>query len=206
MKLQHHFVKQIKLADLAPTQMAIGYLEVHAKQEEWNDLPEQERRQQMDKHWFPAVIGPGKRYYIVDHHHTAMALMKVGEKNALVIAKHDWSHLDPAIFWKAMEFRHFAHPYDAKGRRAPFDKMPKYVSDLLDDPFRGLVSMAQKAGALASELPPLGEFLWADYFRHHISPKELRQGGEQAAVVRALELAKLQQAKYLPGWAGNSDY
>ncbi len=206
MKLQHHFVRKVKLSDLVPTQVAIGYLEVRAKQQEWNSLDKQERQQQMDKHWFPAVIGPGQRYYIVDHHHTAMALQKVGEKFALVIAKHDWSALDCAIFWKTMEFHHFAHPYDAKGKRIPFKKMPQRVSELSDDPFRGLVSVAQKAGAVASELPSLAQFLWADYFRKNISSKELRMGAAQAAVVKALELAKLQQASYLPGWSGNSDY
>ncbi len=48
---------------------------------------------------------------------------------------------------------------------------------------------------------PFSEFLWADFLRRRISRKRVVSAFE-AAVVKALDLARGQEASYLPGWCG----
>jgi hypothetical protein len=45
------------------------------------------------------------------------------------------------------------------------------------------------------------EFLWADFLRRRIKRK-LLDDDFSAALVRALKLAKSNEADYLPGWCG----
>ena len=93
----HHHIVQAKLADLIPTQGAIGYVEVDQKRAEWQRLSKKLRQALIARHWFPSVIGPEGRYYIVDHHHLGMALHKEGQKTAQLTVLKDLSWLGRKI-------------------------------------------------------------------------------------------------------------
>jgi MFS superfamily sulfate permease-like transporter len=56
--------------------MSVGYAEVTAKRREWAALGHKARRAILEHQVFPAVRGPGGRYYIIDHHHLALALIE----------------------------------------------------------------------------------------------------------------------------------
>jgi hypothetical protein len=195
----HHHTIQAKLADLLPTQGAIGYMEVSQKRAEWQRLSKKMRKALIAQHWFPSVLGPQGRYYIVDHHHLGMALHEEGQETVLLTVLKDLSWLDVDTFWRVMEFHQWAHPYSETGKRISFHQLPSQVSALKDDPYRSLAGLARKAGAFAKDVTPFSEFLWADYFRPRVKKQQLLNAMDDA-VALALALARHPQASYLPGF------
>ena len=118
---------------------------------------------------FPAVIGPGGEYFIIDHHHLGIALIEQGVKDGYVAVLDDLSWLELPVFWRTMEFRSWSHPYDRRGRRCDYREMPRRLKDLQDDPYRSLAGLVRRAGGYAKDEAPFVEFLWADYFRPRVS-------------------------------------
>jgi hypothetical protein len=203
MRPLHHHVIPAELSDLLPTQGAIGYVEVSQKRAEWQRLSSKKRKTLIAQHWFPSILGPEGRYYIVDHHHLGMALHEEGQSTVQLTVLKDYSSLDHDTFWRVMEFHQWAHPYDEAGKRIGFHQLPNSVSKLKDDPYRSLAGLTRRAGGYAKDITPYSEFLWADYFRKRIKKQRIRQSMD-VAVGLALELAKHPEAGYLPGWVGKS--
>lgn len=198
--VHHHLVVQ-DLAALRPTQAAVGMHEVQHKRQEWRALKKSERKALIESHWFPSVLGPGNRYFIVDHHHLGMALHLEGQPQVQVTVLRDLSWLDLDTFWRTMEFSQLAHPYGADGRRMAFSKLPKSIDQLKDDPYRSLAGLLRQQGGYAKVDVPFSEFLWADYLRQHFKKSEV-QDLTKPVLAKALKLAKLASARYLPGWCG----
>ncbi len=196
----HHFITA-QVHELRPTQVAVGFCEVVKKQEEWRQLDSKERKQLINNHWFPSVMGPGQHYFIVDHHHLGLALHHEGAEQVNLTVLKDLSWLAPNVFWKLMEFHQWVHPYDENGKRIEFDQIPKSISELKDDLYRGLAGEVRKSGGFAKDVTPYSEFLWADYYRTKLSVKTLKKDWHKA-VTHAFELAKSEEARYLPGWCG----
>jgi len=73
--------------------------------------------------------------------------------------------------------------------------------DLVDDPFRSLAGELRRAGGYAKDTTPFSEFLWADFMRRRMKRKSV-EGDFGHALEKALELAKSEEANYLPGWCG----
>ena len=195
----HHLV-ETRLSDLRPTQMTFGRSEVELKLAEWRGLKRGERERRLAHSWFPAVLGPKGRCYIIDHHHLGIALLEQDVPTAWVAILDDLSWLDRDPFWRTMEFRRWAHPYDERGRRRDFDEIPKRLKDLHDDPYRGLAGLTRRRGGFAKDITPYSEFLWADYFRQRI-PANLVDRAPGRAVSEAMRLARGRDARYLPGWS-----
>ena len=196
----HHFV-DARLLDLHPTQMTAGFAEVALKRREWDGLSKKDRRQLLASHWFPAVLGPRGRSYIVDHHHLGLALHAEGVASVKLMVLDDLSYLAPTIFWRVMEQRNWVHPFDATGKRRPYTDIPANITDLVDDPHRSLAGMLRSAGGFAKDTSPFAEFLWADYLRPHIPRAQIRKKMD-VALREAQGLAKSPLARYLPGWSG----
>ena len=100
-----------------------------------------------------------------------------------------------------MDNRNWLHPFDADGRRHPVDDLPRRIGKLTDDPYRSLAGALRRAGGYAKDDTPYSEFLWADFLRRRIKPGLLADNFD-AAVERALKIARQRDAAYLPGWAG----
>jgi hypothetical protein len=196
----HHFV-EAQLLDLHPTQMTAGFAEVALKRREWAGLSKKARKELLSSHWFPAVLGPRGRSYIVDHHHLGLALLEEGVERVKLMVLDDFSYLVPAIFWRVMEQRNWVHPFDATGKRQPYTDIPARIPDLVDDPHRSLAGLLRSAGGFAKDASPFAEFLWADYLRPHISRGQIRKAID-VALREAQGLAKSPLARYLPGWSG----
>ena len=196
----HHFV-DAKLLDLHPTQMTAGFAEVALKRREWAALSKKDRKQLLASHWFPSVLGPRGRSYIVDHHHLGLALLEEGVEHVKLMVLEDLSYLAPAIFWRVMEQRNWVHPFDENGKRQPYTDIPARITDLVDDPHRSLAGMLRSAGGFAKDTSPFAEFLWADYLRPHIPRGQIRKALD-VALREAQGLAKSPLARYLPGWSG----
>jgi hypothetical protein len=116
----------------------------------------------------------------------------------------DYSWLDADRFWRVMDFHQLAHPYDENGNRLTFADIPKNVTELRNDPYRSLAGFVRSSGGYAKDSTPFTEFLWADYFRPLISIEDINQDLENT-INRAHEMARSQDARYLPGWIGRPD-
>jgi hypothetical protein len=191
----------VAIDDLRPTQMTVGFREVAEKRREWRERSSDKAGKYLGTHMVPAVLGPKGRYYLVDHHHLALALLEEKQTEVLVTVIADLSALPKATFWTYMDNRAWCHPYDAAGKRRDFDDIPKRVSDLADDPYRSLSGELRRAGGFAKDTTPFSEFLWADFLRPRVRAKQISERFS-AAIEKALAFAKSHEAAYLPGWCG----
>jgi hypothetical protein len=200
--LHHHLLSE-PLARLRPTQMTVGLAEVAIKRQEWAALNHKERHETLQQQVFPAVLGLEQRYYIIDHHHLGLALIEERVDRVWIAVQDDLSWLTPEVFWRTMEFRAWAHPFDSRGRRRDCREIPRHLTQLRDDPYRSLASRVHEAGGYAKSAAPYAEFLWADFFRAHVGTAQLRR--QSGVAVRAgVKFARSAAARYLPGWSGRT--
>jgi hypothetical protein len=193
----------VRLAQIRPTQFTVGYVEVSVKAAEWARLPKKKRKADLESHVFPAVLGPGRDYFIIDHHHLGIALIEEGVTEVSVAVLDDLSWLEAAVFWRTMEFRSWSHPFDRRGRRRDYREMPRRLKDMQDDPYRSLAGLVRRAGGYAKDQAPFVEFLWADFFRPRVTARLIKREPRRATHL-GLRLARSNDARYLPGWVGNA--
>ncbi len=201
MSKREPILNPIPILSLRPTQLTVGMREVHEKQKRWREHKPKKRAELLGRHMIPVVLGPGDRHYVIDHHHLARALHEEGVKDVLVTVVADLGMVDPKSFWTVMDGHRWVYPYDAKGVRHDYRKLPKTVAELSDDPFRSLAGELRRVGGFAKDTTPFSEFLWADFLRNRMSRKGI-EADFSKAMEKALELAKSQDAIYLPGWCG----
>lgn len=194
----------IAIAELRPTQVSIGMREVAEKREEWRNLGREKKARFLGRHMIPVVLGPKDGHYIIDHHHLARALQEEGVKEVMVTLVDDLSFLNRETFWTVLDHRRWVHAYDANGHRCPFEDIPKSVAKLKDDPCRSMAGALRRVGGFAKDTELFGEFLWADFVRRKLGRKTIIKDFD-AALKKALVLAKSPEAKYLPGWSGPSE-
>ena len=194
-------VHPVHILDLRPTQMTVGMREVKEKRKRFREQKAKKQSELLGKHMIPVVVGPDKRFYVVDHHHLARALHEEGIEDILVTVIGDLRMVERDAFWGVMDNKRWVYPYDTKGERRPFKDLPKSVSDLKDDPFRSLAGELRRAGGFAKDTTPFSEFLWADFLRR-LLPRKTVEDNFAKAMEKALEFAKSKNAIYLPGWCG----
>lgn len=185
--------------DLRPTQMTVGMREVTLKRKSWRERDPKTLVDFLGSHMVPVIVGPGQQRFLIDHHHLARALHDEGVKSVFVTVVADFHKLDSASFWNMMDYHGWTHPFDAKGRRRDYADLPKTIDGLKDDPYRALAGELRAAGGYAKDSTPYSEFVWADFLRLRIKPKTIAANFE-AALANAYELAKSEEASYLPGW------
>ena len=189
----------LPVLELRPTQMTLGLREVAHKRRQWRDADSDKRIQLLRSHIIPAVLGPKGRHYIVDHHHFARALLEEKASVAGVYVIADLSTLPKDEFWTFLDNNSWCHAYDAKGRRRELDDIPNKLIELADDPYRSLVAELIRAGGCAKSDAPFFEFLWADFLRRRIGQTLVEKEFDEALQV-AVDLARGEKAKSLPGW------
>lgn len=193
----------VRIDDLRPTQMTVGFGEVSEKQKRWLEKSASGEAAFLGRHMVPAVSGPKNRTYVIDNHHLCRALMEAGEAEVLVNIVADLSRLSKAEFWTFLDNRGWCHPYDRDGERRDFKAIPKSIGDMVDDPYRSLAGELRRAGGFAKETTPFSEFIWADFLRRRVA-LDLVQEHFGAALTEALRLSKDPVAAHLPGWCGPS--
>ncbi|MBV9260191.1 MAG: chromosome partitioning protein ParB [Pseudolabrys sp.] len=196
--------KPVRVTELRPTQMTVGMREVKEKRKDLRGRGGKDVRRFLGAHMIPVVLGPDKRCYLVDHHHLALALHDEGLRDVLVTVIGDLSMVRRSEFWTVMDHHGWVYPYDVQGRRRDFNRLPKTVSRLKDDPYRSVAGALRRAGGFAKNTTPFSEFLWADFFRGRIKSAVVRRDFDRA-MKKAMKLAKSKDARYLPGWCGPTD-
>jgi hypothetical protein len=197
-------LRTVAIADLRPTQMTVGLREVAAKQAQWQAEGAGRQADFLGTHMIPAVKGPKGRYYVIDHHHLCRALLDAGQTEIAVTEVADLSRLEKAPFFVYLDNRGWLHPYDAEGIRRGWEKLPKAIADLADDPYRSLAGALRRRGGFAKDITPFSEFIWADFLRRTVVYDSLDKHFD-AALDKAFKLAKSRDADFLPGWCGPSE-
>ena len=200
------YMYKVPLADLLPTQFAVSKREVAVRlktiegKDEDGDIKKYKK-----KKVGLAVVGPGGKLYLVDGHHFASALFAYEHNKMYVEIEADLSDLSPAAFWKKMKANHWVYLKDHKGKPIDVSELPKEISALKDDPYRGVAWMVRKCGGYKELDVPFQEFEWAEFFREHLTIAVNASDATWEKVVRqALELAASDEASHLAGWTGRS--
>lgn len=191
----------VALSALRPTQMTVGMAEVMRKRKLWREHIERDGPDFLGQHMIPAVIGPKRIYWLIDHHHLARALFDEGVVHVFVSVIADLSHLKRNAFLTFMDNRNWLHLFDSKGERRGYDALPRKIKHIVDDPYRSLAGEVRRAGGYAKTETPYAEFLWADFFRGAIDQKEIAKDAGKA-IAKALHLARGKKARHLPGFSG----
>jgi hypothetical protein len=194
-------IQPVAITALRPTQMTVGMREVKAKRKSWREHPDRKKADFLGKHLIPVIWGPKAQYYVIDHHHLALALHQEGVKEIATTVVADLRRLPREAFWVYLDNSGWLHPFDERGRRRAYRDLPPKLSAMVDDPFRSLAGELRRSGGFAKDTAPFSEFLWADFLRRRIKLRFLRNDFSEA-LVHALKLAKSGEADFLPGWCG----
>lgn len=192
-------ILESEIRQLRPTQLTVGMIEVRDKIKHLAALKPKDARDFMQAHPMPAVIGPGGRHYITDHHHLGRAAIEAGVDSGFFLIEADLSTHGMDGFWREMDRNLWVHPLDENGVRHHYAAIPADLKNLVDDPYRSLAAFVRYAGGYDKTPSPFAEFIWADFFRRMIPIEDVRADFE-AAVSAALPLAKSHTAAGLPGF------
>jgi hypothetical protein len=203
MTIRDPILHPVEVVDLRPTQMTVGLREVGEKRRVWRERAERDGPEFLGQHMIPVLKGPRGQPYVIDHHHLARALLDEGVTHVAVTVVADLSSLAKDEFWVFCDNRGWVHPFDAEGQRRTYADIPKRISAMADDPFRSLAGELRRAGGFSKETTPFSEFMWADYLRRRMKRK-LVEDDFEAAIAKALKLAKARPAEHLPGWSGRA--
>lgn len=199
--LREPVLESVAIAHLRPTQITVGMREVDAMRKRWRARSAKKESAFLGRHLVPVVLGPKERHYIIDHHHLCRALHDEHVKEVLVTVVTKLNKLDRDQFWVVLDNKRWMHPFDGKGQRRSYEDIPESVGDMIDDPFRSLSGELRRVGGFAKDTTPFSEFLWADFLRRRLTRKSVKEDFNRA-LEKALQLAKSEDASYLPGWCG----
>jgi len=175
--------------------------EVQEKRKSWRVHGEKKKLDFLKRHAVPVILGFKEQLYIIDHHHLARALHDEGVKDVLVLVVRDLSSISEKSFWTFLDHHDWVYPYDERGDRCDYKKIPRSVAELKDDPYRSLAGELRRIGGFAKDTTPFSEFLWADFLREPIGKASVKNQ-YKSAIKKAYKLAKSSKANYLPGWCG----
>jgi hypothetical protein len=192
-----------KVLDLRPTQFAVGMLEVEEKIKLARRYDKKQIREFIDDNPIPVVVGPRVDLYIVDHHHFLAVCYHIGIKKVRVhvVRKLSKKRMTYSQFWKWMFKNRNAYPYCQFGegpRKALY--LPKDIRGLADDPYRSLAWFVRKAGGFDNSERNFAEFKWANFFREKRLLDREGLAGMSRALVKAVSLAQMPEARRLPGF------
>ncbi len=189
---------------LYPTQDSFGSLSIGYKvdhiENAWNNGNFEEY---LDKKIVPSILGPKNKIYILDRHHTAIAISKANipknKKQLKIEVIHDWSHLTIEEFEQKMVSSHFLWIDE----NSTFKTLPKRLKDLADNPYRSLAWKVRKMGGFKKVKKPFLEFYWSDFFKHNgIKLTSSKESEILKVLPEAMSLASSTKAKNNPGYIG----
>jgi hypothetical protein len=193
----------IEIPKLHPTQFTVGMHQIRYK---INQIEEKYRNGNLHDYFMqktsPTIIGPGNQYYIVDRHHTALALwmakIPLELKKLLICLKEDMSHLSHNEFEKYMIENKHCYLNNGKNK---FSELPLDVNGLKDDPYRSFSWIIRKLGGYEKSSVSYSEFYWANFFRKHkLYTTDPDSPMGKIIIKEAMELCRSEKAKLLPGY------
>ncbi len=190
---------QASIKSLHPTQLTIGLIEVEAKRKQLAALSPKDQQEFLESHPMPAVVGPGGRLYITDHHHLARAALEAGVTGGYFAVEADFGSHGLEEFWRKMDENSWVHPLDQNGVRHRYASIPDLLTQLIDDVYRSLAGFVREAGGYEKTPTAFAEFIWADFFRRNVAIEDVN-ADFHVAVRYAQHLARSRLAKGIPGF------
>jgi hypothetical protein len=165
------------VADLHPTQLTVGMLEVkHLGKKLLQELQQDMAR---PDHEAKIVIASDGGFYLTDGHHHALAIYNKESRanTTCIVTENDYNTNDQSLlssspnFWYIMESRKHARLYDENGHRGI---PPQTLGGLRDDKYRTLSSwikdwLKDNCGIMMPG--DYAQFQWADIIRANDSAK-----------------------------------
>jgi len=155
---------------MRPTQPEVGMAEVDEKIKEYQELSSKDLSKIKVKKISPVIIGPDGQFYLIDRHHTNLALWSAGEKDVVVQIQENWSDVGEGksleermkLFWDQMENHDPKYCYLKLQNGKTVDPLsPSFPKDLKqcgNNPDRALVGKLIDEGVLEKVDIPYSEF------------------------------------------------
>ncbi len=194
-------MKKPNLLDLRPTQFALGRKEIEFKLEKMSGFTEKQLEQYCKDHVIPVVKGPGKQFYMIDHHHFARACWELKVELYEIQVIKDLSQKSENEFWNVMTQKGWVYPYDqfGMGPHSPLT-LPSDIRCLADDPYRSLVWAVLEKGWILKHDLPFFEFQWATFFRRNLNFTLHSKSNFRKAIAQAKIFSRSTDARHLPGY------
>ncbi|MEB3244082.1 MAG: ParB-like protein [Cyanobacteriota bacterium] len=197
-------LREVRVADLQPTQMCVGLAEVRSRQQDFSAESRQERRTYLAGKPVPLVIGQEGQMWMVDRHHRLRALVELDpEATAFGYVV---LHLSGASRQEVLAHLHtlgWLYLYDGRGQGPhPSTALPRRLLDLIDDPYRSLVWKLKREHRISPQpLIPFHEFRWGAWLRRRPLPP-FSSARLEPALPAARALVASSSAAHLAGWMG----
>ncbi|WP_174874749.1 ParB-like protein [Vogesella oryzae] len=191
------------LAALHPTQGGIGKLQVEDEAEALRALSADKLAARIRKKVIPVVIGPQGKLYLVDRHHFASALLRIGVSSASVQVIGRLPQAD--TFWQQMSARHWAWLHDEHGQPLAAEALPASLAELPDYPYRTLAGRLQDDDYFSKrDEVYFVEFAWASWLGQQLHWAAVDRGNLKQQLKLARKLACSPAASQLPGYPGEA--
>lgn len=193
----------VHLKNIHPTQAYIGMDQIPVKIKKLTkEFEKQKYKKYLKKKWAPAVLGPDKRYWIIDRHHLSYSILHfdlVKKKGIYIKLIKDWSNLDWHTFKIKMLAKDYLYLKDDKFNSIHFEDIPNSLSQLQDNPYRSLAYFAREEECFKKVEIPFLEFTWGEYF--YKEGIVIDSNFELSHYIKmALKKCHLHQARDLPGF------
>jgi hypothetical protein len=192
---------EVRIADLQPTQMCVGFAEVRSRQRDFSQETAAERRSYLASKPVPLVKAEGG-FWMVDRHHRLRGLVELDpEATAFGYVVLELGAASRPHVLDELHRRGWLYLYDGRGVGPhPATALPHRLPDLLDDPYRSLVWKLKREKRIAAQpLIPFHEFRWGAWLRRRPLPPFSSERLEPAlATARALVASAA--AAHLAGW------
>lgn len=198
---------RVKIKDLYPTQISVGYEQVKEKCSSMHKLSESDLKLFLKGHSVPIILGLDKRMYIIDHHHLCFAAYdnNIDELYGNIVK--DYSSLTKDEFWNTMISEKYVWLYNEHGNIMALDnfleELPISINKLKNDPYRSLAGIIRNEGGYDKIWTPFVEFSWANFYRTRIEIPDNCTKFEESLLNKALKLSSSLDAKNLPGYNNN---
>jgi len=190
---------------LNPTQIAVGYQQVHEKTKKLKKKSNAELEEYLIYHQVPVIKGPHDALFLIDHHHLCCAAHDIGIKKVYIKVVNDWSDLPNHEFWSRMQEHNYIWLYDDNGKALDIETflhlLPKTIKDLKNDPYRSMAGVIRKLEVYKKDWTPFSEFKWANFLRDHMELDHSKSITKFPThqVDKAVELATSHASYGLPG-------
>lgn len=199
---------QVRLDQVHPTQFTVGYLAIEDKREKIESLANdgEKLEEYLAKKDAPAIIGPDKRFHIIDRHHTSSGLLgaEIEESRKLLTIKiiDDFSNRSFDSFYRYMKKNKYVYLYKKGVGPLNPTQLPRSLNEMIDDPFRSLAWAVREAGGFLKEDIPYLEFFWADFLRTKLHLNDSSMSSINQVLNKAIKIARSKEASHLPGRIG----